>query len=310
MSRVVITEFMDAGAVERLTAATPTLYRPDLADCPADLLAAVSRAEVLVVRNRTRVDADVLDAGNGLRVVGRLGVGLDNIDLEACKQRGVQVWPATGANDLAVAEYVITTTMMLLRGAYLSSHAVAAGDWPRQRLIGGELHGRVMGLLGFGAIARQVATRAQALGMSVIAHDPYLNAADPAWGMVKRVTLDALLTQSDALSLHVPLTPQTRHVIDAQALTRMKPGAVLVNAARGGVVDEAALAAALDTDQLTGAALDVFEVEPLTAEHGAHFVTLSNIILTPHIAGVTTESNVRVSNLIADKILDYLKQKV
>jgi (S)-sulfolactate dehydrogenase len=310
MPRVVITEFMDDSAVQRLSSATTTLYQPDLVDRRNDLLASLAEAEVLVVRNRTQVNAEVLDAGKGLRVIGRLGVGLDNIDLEACKQRGIHVWPATGANDLAVAEYVITSAMMLLRGAYLSSRDVASGNWPRQRLIGGELSGRVMGLLGFGSIARQVAQRARALGMTVIAHDPHLVATDPAWALAKCVTLDDLLAQSDTLSLHVPLTPQTWHIINASALAKMKPDAVLINAARGGVVDEAALAHSLTAGHLAGAALDVFEVEPLTTEHGAPFMDLHNIILTPHIAGVTDESNVRVSSLIADKILDHLKAKV
>ncbi|WP_372799929.1 hydroxyacid dehydrogenase [Paracoccus seriniphilus] len=310
MSRVVISEFMDETAVERLSGAAPTLYQPDLVDRREDLIAALDGAEVLVVRNRTRVDAALLDAGKGLQAVGRLGVGLDNIDLDACKARGIQVWPATGANDLAVAEYVLTSVLMLLRGAYLASASVAAGDWPRQQLIGREMSGRVMGLLGYGAIARQVATRVKAMGMSVIAHDPHLPQSDPAWNGIGRVSLEELLAQSDALSLHVPLTPQTRHIIDANALTRMKPGAVLVNAARGGVVDEAALAAALREGRLAGAALDVFEVEPLDGAHGANFAGISNIILTPHIAGVTEESNIRVSNLIADKVLDHLKERV
>ncbi|MDB6177423.1 hydroxyacid dehydrogenase [Paracoccus sp. Z330] len=310
MSRIVITEFMDESAVSRLSEAAATTYQPDLVDRRADLVAALAGAEVLVVRNRTRVDAELLDAGQGLRAVGRLGVGLDNIDLDACKARGIEVWPATGANDLAVAEYVITSAMMLLRGAYLASASVAAGEWPRQSLIGREMSGRVMGLLGFGAIARQVAARARALGMSVIAHDPHLPQSDPAWQDARPVSLDELLSQSDVLSLHVPLTAQTRHIVDAAALSRMQQGAVLINAARGGVVDEAALAVALKEGRVAGAALDVFEVEPLTAESGAHFGGIGNVILTPHIAGVTEESNVRVSNLIADKVLNHLKERV
>ncbi|WP_299357943.1 hydroxyacid dehydrogenase [uncultured Paracoccus sp.] len=309
MARVVITEFMDEAAVARLSAAASTLYEPDLVDRREDLFAAVAGAEVLVVRNRTQVDRSLLDAGTDLRVVGRLGVGLDNIDLETCKDRGVQVWPATGANDLAVAEYVITTSMMLLRGAYLSSQDVGAGRWPRQSLIGREVSGRVMGLLGLGAIARKVAVRAEALGMRVIAHDPHLDPGDPAWETASSVSFNDLLAQSDALSLHVPLTPQTRHIIDGSALGRMKTSAVLVNAARGGVVDEEALASALEGHRLGGAALDVFESEPLTAKGGARFTGISNVILTPHIAGVTEESNVRVSSMIADKILDYLNER-
>ncbi|MDO5643059.1 MAG: hydroxyacid dehydrogenase, partial [Paracoccus sp. (in: a-proteobacteria)] len=287
MPRLVITEFMDESAVSRLAAKVPTLYQPDLVDRRDDLIGLLRDAEVLVVRNRTRVDTALLEAAPGLRVVGRLGVGLDNIDLATCKARGIEVWPATGANDLAVAEYVIATAMILLRGAFQASGCVLAGDWPRQNLIGRELSGRTMGLLGFGAIARQVARRAGALGMRVIAHDPHLDAGDPVWGDVRPVGLNRLLECAEVLSLHVPLTPQTQHVIDAAALSHMQPGAVLINAARGGVVDEAALARALRDGALAGAALDVFEVEPLPADLGARFAGLPNIILTPHIAGVT-----------------------
>jgi (S)-sulfolactate dehydrogenase len=310
MSRIVITEFMDEAAVARMSENHDTLYAPDLVDRRADLVEALAETEVLVVRNRTRVDAELLQAGPRLQAVGRLGVGLDNIDLEACKARGITVWPATGANDLAVAEYVITTAMTLLRGSYIASARVAAGEWPRQDLIGGETSGRVMGLLGFGAIARQVATRAEALGMTVIAHDPHLPETDPAWTSIRPVALPELLAQSDVLSLHVPLTPQTRHVINAEALARMRPEAILINAARGGVVDETALATALREGRLAGAALDVFETEPLTADAGRHFLDLPNVILTPHIAGVTEESNIRVSSLIADKVLAHLTEKV
>lgn len=310
MSRVVISEFMDQAAVDRLSAVASTSYQPDLVDRRDDLIAAIATAEILIVRNRTKVDATLLDKAGQLQAVGRLGVGLDNIDLDACKARGIKVWPATGANDLAVAEYVITSILMLLRGAYLASASVAAGDWPRQGLIGREMSGQVIGLLGFGAIARQVARRARDMGMTIIAHDPYLSEADPAWRESQAVSLEELLSRSDALSLHVPLTQQTRHMIDAAALAKMKPSAVLVNAARGGVVDEQALASALKEGRLAGAALDVFENEPLSAPDGAIFAGVSNLILTPHIAGVTKESNIRVSNLIADKVLEHMKEKV
>lgn len=309
MSRIVITEFMDDAAVARLSEAAPTLYQPDLVDRRDDLLASLAETDVLVVRNRTRVDEVLLRAAPRLQAVGRLGVGLDNIDLDACRARDLHVWPATGANDLAVAEYVITTAMMLLRGAYAHAQDVATGAWPRQKLIGRELSGHTMGLLGFGAIARQVGMRAKALGMRVIAHDPHLDPADTAWADAQRVSFQELMAGSDVLSLHVPLTDQTRHVIGRDALAAMKPASVVVNAARGGVVDEAALAAALRTGHLAGAALDVFEVEPLTAEAGAAFRDIPNLILTPHIAGVTEESNVRVSNLIADKVLAHLAER-
>lgn len=307
MSDIVVSEFMDEAAVATLAARHPTHYDPTLVDRPDDLAERIPAARALIVRNRTEVNAALLQAATRLRCVGRLGVGLDNIDVAACRGRGVAVYPATGANDVAVAEYVVTAALLLLRGAWSATDAVAAGAWPRQTLIGREASGKRIGLVGFGAIARQTASRAAALGMEVLAHDPLLAPDDPAWAAARRLDLDALLAASDVVSLHVPLTPQTRRMIDAAALARMKPGAVLVNAARGGVVDEAALAAALAAGRLGGAALDVFETEPLTAAAGARFAGLKNLILTPHIAGVTQESNVRVSAVTAENVLRHLE---
>jgi len=307
MAEIIITEFMDEASVARLEAVHDTLHDPGLADRPADLLRLAAGARALIVRNRTQVRGSLLEAAAKLVCVGRLGVGLDNIDVEACRSRGIAVYPATGANDLAVAEYVIGSALILLRGAWAATAAVAAGEWPRQRLIGRELAGKTMGLVGFGAIAREVAWRAGALGMAVVAHDPFVDAGDPAWRLARNVALGGLLEIADVVSLHVPLTESTRRMIGPPQLSSMKRDAVLVNAARGGVVDEAALAAALAGGLIGGAALDVFEREPLSAEDGARFVGLGNILLTPHIAGVTTESNVRVSDLIADRVISRLR---
>jgi len=308
MPDIVISEFMSDLAVARLARRYDTLYDPGLVDRPQELAEAVREARVLITRNRTQVRGALLDQATQLVCVGRLGVGLDNIDVDACRERGIAVYPASGANDLSVAEYVITAALALLRSAWFSSADVAAGLWPRQRLIGRELAGRTMGLVGFGAIAREVAWRAQALRMQVIAHDPHLPASDAAWCTARNVPLDVLLENADVVSLHVPLTETTRRMIGPAQLARMKKSAILVNAARGGVVDEAALAAALRDRQIGGAALDVFETEPLTAEAGAVFAGIPNLVLTPHIAGVTEESNERVSELVADLVTAHLEQ--
>jgi (S)-sulfolactate dehydrogenase len=219
------------------------------------------------------------------------------------------VIPATGANALAVAEYVVCTVMLLLRGAYASSAAVAAGRWPRAALgEGRETAGKSLGVVGFGGIGRLVAKLAQGLGMKVIAADPAIAAGDRVWresGVAYR-GLDDLLAESDAVTLHVPLAPETRHLITGGRLARMKRGAVLVNTARGGIVDEAALAEALASGHLGGAALDVFESEPLPA--GSPLAGAPNLVLTPHVAGVTRESNARVSSLIAAKVAQALTQ--
>jgi len=301
--RILVTEFMDEAALDTLCDLRVD-YRPDLHADRDALLAAVADADALIVRNRTNVDSHLIAAAPRLRAVGRLGVGLDNIDVAACRDRGITVLPATGANAVSVAEYVIAAAMVLVRGAFGSSPAVIAGEWPRTSLGGGgELAGRTMGLAGLGATAQAVAERARALGMAVVAHDPFRPADDPAWQLADRLdSIGALLGQVDVLSLHVPLTGGTEGLIDAHAMARMRPGAILVNTARGGIVDEAALAASLRAGHLGGAALDVFETEPLTAEAGAIFEGVPNLILTPHIAGVTAQSNIRVSAVTAQNV--------
>ena len=308
MPDIVISEFMDQTAVDSLAADFDVLYDPQLVERHEDLVAAVASARALVVRNRTQVRGALLEAAGGLQVVGRLGVGLDNIDLEACEQRAVAVCPATGANDAAVAEYVIGTAMILMRDAYAAGTQVIAGAWPRQRCMGREIGGKLLGLIGFGGIARETAQRARALGMSVMAHDPFVTETDTAWTDVVRSELKNLIASADVVSLHLPLTDDTRGLLDAQMIAGMKKGAVLINTARGGIVDEDAVVAALRAGQLAGAALDVFESEPVTAATGERFADVPNLVLTPHIAGVTQESNVRVSAVTADNVRKVLSE--
>jgi (S)-sulfolactate dehydrogenase len=310
MPTVVICEFMDEDAIREGLGGFDVLYDPKLVDDPQALSRAVRDARALVVRNRTQVRGALLDSAQKLEVVGRLGVGLDNIDEKACRARNIAVYPATGANDVSVAEYVVATALLLLRGAYGATPDVIAGAWPRNRLMGREISGKRLGLVGFGAIAKETARRAAALGMEVCAHDPFVPADDPSWGQpwgaVERVGLDELLAASDVISLHVPLTDGTRNLIDAAALAGMKRGAILINAARGGVVDEAAVAAALRAKTLGGAALDVFEEEPMSRERGSIFENCPNLILTPHIAGVTVEANTRVSRVTVEAVRRHL----
>jgi (S)-sulfolactate dehydrogenase len=308
--RVLIPEFMDETAVKTLRRRFDVVYDAALVERRRDLLRDVAVAHGLIVRNRTAVDRELLEAALRLKVVGRLGVGLDNIDLPACEARRIEVIPARGANALAVAEYVIGASLILLRGAFLVTDAVAAGRWPREALSAGrEIAGKILGIVGFGSIGQATARLARALSMNVAAFDAQIPAAAPLWleeGVAPR-RLEELLGEADVVSLHVPLTPATRHLIDAGRLALMKPGAVLVNTARGGIVDEAALASMLRTGRLAGAALDVFESEPLAA--ASPFAGCPNLLLTPHIAGVTRESNLRVSTLIADKVAAALEAR-
>ncbi len=307
MAEIVISEFMDQDVVRRAFAGRDVLYDAELVDRPADLATALADARALIVRNRTQVRGALLEAAPRLQVVGRLGVGLDNIDLAACRARGIAVHPATGANDVSVAEYVITAILVLLRRAWFATPQVLAGQWPRMSTIGREASGRTLGLVGLGGIARATAQRATALGMRVIACDPHLPAEHAAWSLASRTDLDGLLVSTDVLSLHVPLTDETRNLLDASRLSRMRPGAIVINAARGGVLDEDALAALLRAGHLGGAALDVFEREPLDAATAARFEGVPNLILTPHIAGVTEDSNVRVSEVTAAAVLRSLR---
>lgn len=303
---IVISEFIDTAALAQVGDRYAVHYEPELVDDPEGLGKLLAGARGLVVRNRTQVDRNLLVQAPGLEVVGRLGVGLDNIDLAACAARDIAVCPATGANAAAVAEYVIGAALHLVRGVFGASAEVAAGGWPRTRLMGGEIGGRTMALYGFGGIAREVAVRAAALGMRVAAHDPHLPADDPAWQGVERLDAEALLKEADVLSLHLPLTPETSGLIGADALATMARGAILINTARGGIVDEAALAGALKSGHLGGAAIDVFAEEPLPAAAGAVFADAPNLILSPHVAGVTTEANRRVSAITIANVLAKL----
>jgi (S)-sulfolactate dehydrogenase len=310
MTDIVITEFMDEAAVATLKARYSVHHDPDLFAKPDELLRLVSDVPALIVRNQTQVRGDVLAAATRLEVVGRLGVGLDNIDMAACAARDIKVFPATGANSLSVVEYVIGTAMTLLRGAYFANAAMVAGEFPKTRLIGREIAGKRLGLVGFGAIARDTARHGQLLGMSVAAYDPYVPAEDAVWNGVEKLELDALLASSDVISIHLPLTAGTRGLIGEAAFAKMKPDAVLINAARGGVMDEAALVAALKGGRLAGAALDVFEQEPLKGDAAKRFADTPNLILTPHIAGNTVESNGRVSGLVAERVMAALEGRL
>lgn len=308
MPDIVITEFMDQAGVEILAREFDTLYDPTLVEKPDTLAAQLGGCRGLVVRNRTRVDSALLARAPKLAVIGRLGVGLDNFDLKACRARAIPVLPATGANEVSVAEFTMGAILVMLRGgAYHASAEVLAGKWPRTRLVGREAQGLTLGLLGFGSIARQLARRANTFGMRVLAADPFVAPADPRWTScgVERGEFPEFLSRLDILSIHTPLTPATRNAIDAAALARLPKGAYLVNTARGEIVVESALAGALRSGHLAGATIDVFAEEPFPA--GSLYVGVPNLILSPHVSGVTTESNLRISTLVAENVRRALK---
>ena len=283
------------------------VYDPQLVDDRPRLIALLKEAAGLVVRNRTQVTAELLDAGPNLKVIGRLGVGLDNIDLKAAADRGIAVCPAEGANADSVAEYVITSALHLLRPVYTSTQAMLAGDFPRAALSHGqEIQNKTLTLIGGGVIGQAVMRRAEAMGMSILIVDPQFELGITRDG-AEVVTMEDGLKQGDVITLHVPLNKATQNLIDAKALGMMKPSAILINTARGGVVDHDALADALHGNRLAGAAIDVFPNEPASQQDLKMFAGLENIILTPHIAGLTVEANGRVGTITAHNIRRHLE---
>jgi D-3-phosphoglycerate dehydrogenase len=261
---------------------------------------ALSVAHGLIVRSATKVRADLLATATCLQVIGRAGVGVDNIDLTAATERGIAVMNAPAGNTVSAAELTMALILAMVRRVPAADASMRSGDWTRSAFKGAELRGRTLGLIGAGRIGGEVARRCRAFGMEVIAHDPFLTSDRARELGVRSGSLDDVLTQADVLSLHVPLTDSTHNMIDADALASMKPGAFLVNVARGGVVDEAALAESLEAGQLAGAALDVFAQEPL--EEGSPLRGAPNLVLTPHLGASTAEAQELVATEICDAV--------
>ena len=305
---ILITEFMDETAVDLLKRKYNVYYDSSLAEDSNSLVKLINKMKALIVRNKTLVTRELIENAPNLTCVGRLGVGLDNIDLNACEEQNITVYPALGANSHSVAEYVICASMLLLRKAYFKKNEMIAGNWPRQESSGSEVYGKTLGLIGFGDIAQKTRDLALGLGMKTVAYDPYLDKDSNVWKETKNLDLDNLLSISDIISLHIPLSKETKNLIDEKKLRLIKNSSVIINAARGGVIDENQLAKLLKENKIGGAALDVFNEEPVNKECAKKFEGINNLILTPHIGGVTKESNERVSEMIAKKIDIHLSK--
>ena len=307
MTRVIITEFMDESEVSRLSSHHEVLYNPDLHSNINSLLDSITDTQALIIRNKTLVNRELIEASKDLRVIGRLGVGLDNIDTTYCREKGISIVIADGANTDSVAEYVVTGLLVLFRGIMDSTSRIINGEWPRGDFIGTEVKGKTLGIVGLGSIGRAVAQKVKLLGMRVVGTDVNIEKDDPVWREfnVQYREFSDLVRISDAITMHVPLNNDTKGLFDDYALQNMRKGAILINTSRGGIVDEDALVKYLKNGHLGGAMLDVFESEPLTESRP--FAGLPNLILTPHIAGVTVESNRRVSCMIVDQVIEHLK---
>jgi D-3-phosphoglycerate dehydrogenase len=268
-----------------------------------ELRAIIGDYDALIVRSQVAVDAALIAAGRRLQVIGRAGVGVDNVELDPASRAGITVVNAPTGNTIAAAEHTIALLVSLARHVPAADASVRRGEWTRGPLQGVQLRGRTLGIVGLGKIGMAVAERARGLGMTLLGSDPFITAEQAALRGVELVTFDALLERSDAVTVHVPLTRSTTALLDARALARMKPGAFVLNVARGGIVDEAALAAALRDGRIAGAGIDVFEHEPPT---GSPLLDAPNTVLTPHLGASTAEAQVAVAEEIAEQVLDVL----
>jgi D-3-phosphoglycerate dehydrogenase / 2-oxoglutarate reductase len=270
---------------------------------PEDLLVVIKDYDAIIVRSRTKVTARVFAAASRLKVVGRAGVGVDNIDLEAAKAHGVTVVNAPTSTSLAVAELTLGLMLALAREIPRADSGMKQGKWLKKELAGIELYGKTLGILGMGRIGAEVAARALAFGMSVLGYDPLIPAEEISRRGAEPVSLDEIYARSDFISLHLPLTGETRSMVNEQAFGRMKRGVRLLCAARGGIIDEAALLAALESGQVAGAALDVFATEPPGA---TDLIKHPKVIATPHIGAQTAEAQSRAAEDIANEVLAAL----
>ena len=271
---------------------------------PDELLALIPEIDGLVIRSNTKVTADVLDAAQNLKIVGRAGIGVDNVDTPAATRHGIVVVNTPEGNNITTAEHAIALMISLARHVPQATASMKAGKWEKKKFQGMELYNRTLGVLGAGNIGRFVVSRAKGLGMKVIVHDPYLTAEAAARLEVERVELGEMMSRADVVTVHVPKTKETTGILGAAEFAQAKPGLIVINAARGGIVDEAALFEALESGQVGAAGLDVFVEEPPPADHP--LVNHPNVICTPHLGASTEQAQINVAVAVAEQIRDFL----
>ena len=242
-----------------------------------------------------------------LKFIGRLGVGLDNIDTEYCKNNNIHVQPATGMNADSVAEYVINSTLSLLKNVPLMHQETSLGNWPRTSISSRELNGKIFGLMGFGLIAKKVSSLAKIFNTHIIAYDPFIDSSIASEFNIKLVDINEIFEQADVISIHLPLTQTTQNLLNYDAFTKMQKQPIIINSSRGSIINEDDLLKAYDEKLISGFALDVYETEPAPNFFLNSIQDNTNCILTPHIAGVTEESNIRVSDFIANSVKEFFK---
>lgn len=304
MYRILISDKLGQAGLNRLDQMDDVSYDMKTGLSKEELMAILPDYDALIVRSGTKPDAEMIAAGTRLKVIGRAGIGVDNIDIEAATMRGIIVMNTPRANAVATAEQTMALMLAVSRHTALSHASVAAGEWRRSLFVGHELHRKTLGIIGFGNIGRLVSQRAQGFGMDVVAYDPFVSeAVGREWG-VTLVDLDDLLAQSTYVTLHTVVTPETTNMINAESIAKMKTGAFLINVARGKLVDEAALAQALRSGKLRGAALDVYQSEP---PQNSPVLRLANVVHTPHLGASTREAQTAVAQDMVEQVVDALR---
>jgi len=271
---------------------------------PEKLKAIIGEYDALIVRSQTKVRAEIIEAGKKLKVIGRAGVGIDNIDVDAATRQGIVVVNAPTGNTVAAAEHTIALMLAMARNVPQANSRLRSGKWQREEMIGNELRSKVLGIVGLGNVGSEVAKRAQAFEMRVVAHDPFVSKDYAGNLKVELLSLDQLLKEADFVSLHVPLTATTKNLIGSKELEKLKTTARIINCARGGLIDEAAIVKAVRTGRIAGAAFDVFEKEPVT---DSPLFAEDRIIVTPHLGASTIEAQASIARDIADEILAVLQ---
>jgi len=306
MTKILITEFMNEISLQKLKKKFEVHYDEKLYDQTEKLNKIIKDFDGLIVRNKTNVTKNLLDKANNLKFIGRLGVGLDNIDTEYCKDKKINVQPATGMNADSVVEYVVSSSLSLIKKIPLFNNGTIKGEWPRTNIKSEEINGKTLGLIGYGSIGRKVSKYCLNLGLNIIAYDPYLKNQNVEKN-ITFVELDQIYEVSDIISLHIPLTNETKNLINKVSFYKMKQKPIIINTSRGSVINENDLIDAYNNNRISGFALDVFENEPIKDSFYNKINVDMNCILTPHISGVTTQSNERVSNFIANKTIEFFK---
>ena len=301
MIKILITEFIDSHSLQNINKKFDVIYKKDAWQNKDFLEKEIQKFDGVIVRNKTSLDKNILVNASNLKFIGRLGVGLDNIDTEYCKKNNIIVQPATGMNSDSVAEYVVNSSLTLLKKSQIINEQTLQGKWPRTSIVTKELKGKTLGLIGFGDISKKVLKLINVFDVACIAYDPFINSKQMEVDNIKKVSFDEILNLADIISIHVPLNNETKYLFDRQAFIKMKKQPIIINSSRGGIINEKDLIDAYRNKYISGFALDVFENEPINETFYKNISNDMNCILTPHIAGVTAESNVRVSNFIIDK---------